>query len=85
MARIVPGEAATRPTEGLAQRLARQGWQRGVPPHLNAWARAVDEALCRRARCGNCQRRGLKYGPFFRGPKYRVVGECPDCGYQEEF
>ncbi len=85
MAGIAPQPAPVKPVGELAQQLTRQGWHRGVPPHLNDWARAVDEGLCRYAFCGNCKQRGLKYRPFFRGSRYKAVGECPACGHEEEF
>lgn len=85
MAHLKLHRATVAPAGRLAQQLMRQGWHRGVPPQLHDWARAVDEAVCRRVYCGNCQRRGLLYRPFWWRGGYRVIGECPDCGFEEEF
>jgi hypothetical protein len=69
----------------FAQQLAREGFRRGVPPHLDEHTERVDKSVCRRAKCGHCRRRGLLYRPFFKGRVYRVLAVCPACRRAEEF
>ena len=73
------------PVSDLVAHLRAEGFQAGTPDHLAEWARAIDEAIVRRAKCGSCGRRGLDYRPMHHGGQYRVVGECPQCGAAEQF
>jgi hypothetical protein len=74
---------ASRPAQtfaALTAHLAAAGFTPGAPPQVTPETRAIDRALCRRARCPSCRTRGLRYRPFARGPRYRVLAECARCG-----
>lgn len=61
-----------------------QGWQVGVPIHLQKWAELVDANFCKRLICPGCKGHGMNYRPFFKGRGYRVLATCDRCGCGEE-
>jgi hypothetical protein len=73
------------PARDLACRFRRDGFRPGIPPGVSAAAVRIDRETCARARCPDCDRRGLEYRPFTDGRGYRVVAACRRCGAAEEF
>lgn len=61
------------------------GWLPGPPPHLAAWAEAVDRQVCAEAACEGCGHAGLEYRPEHCGRCYKAWAVCPACGAAEEF
>lgn len=70
--------------EELESLLRQQGFQPGVPRHIDERTRAIDAHLCRRLICPGCRKRRMVYRPFSDGQSYRIVAACQACGAGEE-
>jgi hypothetical protein len=59
------------------------GFSEAVPPGFRL-AVECDTDVAAAERCPECGHEGLSYLAFFRGPSYRGVCVCPDCGRADE-
>jgi hypothetical protein len=68
----------------LCKAMALLGYTQDVPAGYQL-AVECDAEIAAHELCPSCERHGLDYLAFFRGPSYRGVAVCPDCGHADEF
>ncbi|MBN2137867.1 MAG: hypothetical protein JW720_08670 [Sedimentisphaerales bacterium] len=70
----------------LIARMAREGYDLGLPGGMEISDHAIEAELCTNSICEKCGRNGLEYVTFVdhTSQDFRAFSYCPDCANAEE-